>query len=101
MAKAKSTYSAPKPVVETAPVETPDNPIGNGPLPSTSEEEAAGVEAVSKAAERLAAEQAAGAEAAAKNAQSQPGATPPSEPIAPAPLPGEAPVAETPAITVE
>jgi hypothetical protein len=96
MAKVKSTYSAPKPVVET-----PDNPIGNDPLPSTSEEEAAGVEAVSKAAERLAAEQAAGAEAAAKNAQSQPGATPPSEPIAPAPLPGEAPVAETPTITVE
>ena len=94
MAKAKSTYSAPKPVVETAPVETPDNPIGNDPLPSTSEEEAAGVEAVSKAAERLAAEQKAGAEAAAKNAQSQPGVDtppPPPEPEAPpaVTLPGD------------
>jgi hypothetical protein len=101
MAKAKSTYSAPKPVVEPAPGETPDNPIGNDPLASTSEEEAAGVEAVSKAAERLAAEQKAGAEAAAKNAQSQPGATPPSEPTAPMPIPGEVVTADTQPIAAE
>jgi hypothetical protein len=94
MAKAKSTYSAPAPVVEAAPVEASDNPIGNAPLPNTDDEAAAGTEAVSKAAERLAAEQAAGADAAKKNAQSQPGIDnppPPLEPEAPpaVPLPGD------------
>ncbi len=100
MAKAK-TVTAPAPVEATPPS---DNPIGNGALPNTDDEAAAGAEAVSKAAQRLAAEQAAGAEAASKNAQSQPGVAAPPAPAPVAPLPEPLPpelTVDTQPITVE